>query len=186
LIVTTSSTLDGHSFRDKVQDSTSNDDYDGDDGEHDGVESICHLDERKARWKSLNRTQATHDPPPNMPPPVGTLSSTRYTIIVDAGSSGSRLIIYSYQDPEAERNEIVDSIRAKYGRNSRSDGKYHKGKSQAALDQEIEGEVEKSLRRLVKVEKGATGDDWMKRAEPGQPTILDRALFRVLTESTGA
>lgn len=109
-----------------------------------------------------------------MPPPKGSLSSTRYTIIVDAGSSGSRLIIYSYQDPEAERREIVDSIRSKYryktfgsGAGSGS-GSGSGGEARKVMEREIEREVEKSLRRLVKVEKGAEGDDWMKKAEPGE------------------
>jgi Golgi apyrase len=98
-----------------------------------------------------------------MPPPVGTLSSTRYTIVVDAGSSGSRLIIYSYQDPEAERNEIVNSIRDRY-----KSKEYRKGKGKAQVEDEIRWEMENSLKRLVKVEKGAEGDNWMKKAEPGK------------------
>jgi len=111
-----------------------------------------------------------------MPPPVGTLSSTRYTIIVDAGSSGSRLIIYSYQDPEAERNEIVDSIRERYKRGGR------KGKAKADVEKEIEWEMEKSLRRLVKVEKGASGDDWMKKAEPGESSGIAIVIHRYIAE----
>lgn len=102
-----------------------------------------------------------------MAPRIGTLSSTRYTIIVDAGSSGSRLIIYSYQDPEAERNEIISSVRRKYERFLNKAGGKGKGKDKAGVEDEIRWEVEKNLRRLVKVEKGAEGDNWMKKAEPG-------------------
>jgi hypothetical protein len=110
-----------------------------------------------------------------MPPPAGTLSSTRYTIIVDAGSSGSRLIIYSYQDPEAERDEIVRSIRQKHK---------GKGKSNADVEKEIRWEVEKSLRRLVKVEKGASGDDWMRKAEPGESRLASSRLVAVMSVDT--
>jgi hypothetical protein len=112
-----------------------------------------------------------------MPPPTGTLSSTRYTIIVDAGSSGSRLIIYSYQDPEAEREEIVRSIRQKYKNRSKGERK-----SNAEVEKEIKWEVEKSLRRLVKVEKGASGDDWMKKAEPGEYLISGDGHIRRANE----
>lgn len=100
-----------------------------------------------------------------MAPPTASLSSTRYTIIVDAGSSGSRLIIYSYQDPEAERNEILNSIKDKY--QSKLQGK-PTGKERDKVEHDFKLEMEQSLKRLVKVEKGVKGDGWMQKAEPGE------------------
>ena len=100
-----------------------------------------------------------------MAPPVSHLASTRYALVIDAGSSGSRLQIYSWQDPEAEREGIVSAIKERWRKQGKSMSRKGKGKADAA--DEMEWEVERALRRLVKVEKGAPGDLWIKKAEPG-------------------
>jgi hypothetical protein len=99
-----------------------------------------------------------------MAPPISQLISTRYALVIDAGSSGSRLQIYSWQDPEAERQGIVTTIKDRFKKQGKA-GKKGKGKADAA--DELEWEIESALRRLVKVEKGAPGDLWVKKAEPG-------------------
>lgn len=104
-----------------------------------------------------------------MAPPVSHLASTRYALVIDAGSSGSRLQIYSWQDPEAERQGIVSAIMERWRKQGKSTGR--KGKGKADVENEIEWEIESALRRLVKVEKGAPGDLWIKKAEPGMHCI---------------
>ncbi|KAJ9117282.1 hypothetical protein QFC20_000428 [Naganishia adeliensis] len=104
-----------------------------------------------------------------MAPPISHLASTRYALVIDAGSSGSRLQIYSWQDPEAERQEIISTVNDRWRERQAKTKK--KGKGKAEAKDELEWEIESALRRLVKVEKGAPGDLWIKKAEPGIATI---------------
>lgn len=114
--------------------------------------------------------------------------STHYALVIDAGSSGSRLQIYSWRDPDLERAEIVQEVHdalastssgsgsgSGFGSGSSSGngrkwwwprGLKWKGKGKGkARESELE---EKALRRLARVGKGVEGEDWVKRVEPGE------------------
>ncbi|CDZ97749.1 Nucleoside phosphatase [Phaffia rhodozyma] len=85
-----------------------------------------------------------------MPPPLNAFASRRYALVIDAGSSGSRLQIYSWRDPKAERQLVLSSVAPS-----------NKGKGK-----EREREA---LRRLPRVEKGVQDGmgEWQKKVEPG-------------------
>ncbi|KAK4685907.1 golgi apyrase, partial [Tremellales sp. Uapishka_1] len=102
-----------------------------------------------------------------MPPPAIARLSTHYALVVDAGSSGSRLQVYSWRDPDLERAEIVQEVRGARGTSSAKSKWWWKGKGK---EKEAAGE-KKALRRLVRVGKGVEGEDWVKRVEPGISTV---------------
>lgn len=106
-----------------------------------------------------------------MPPSIAS-SSTHYALVVDAGSSGSRLQIYSWRDPDLERAEILQEVvHAQNGHGGPQRAWWWKSwirNRWKGKGKEKEQSMENTaLRRLVRVGKGAEGDAWVKRVEPG-------------------
>jgi Golgi apyrase len=116
-----------------------------------------------------------------MPPAIPT-ETTHYALVIDAGSSGSRLQVYSWRDPDLERAEIVQEVRDALSPNTASPSASGSSKkwwwptgSRKGKGKAREEEVErKALRRLVRVGKGVEGDDWVKRVEPGTSLLFNR------------
>ncbi|WWD21379.1 hypothetical protein CI109_105864 [Kwoniella shandongensis] len=108
--------------------------------------------------------------------PSITPSSTHYALVIDAGSSGSRLQIYSWRDPDLERAEILKDVKVvqngPVGLNEGRGGRWWwRGKGKGKEKEDVGLMERKALRRLVRVGKGVEGDNWVKRVEPGISTV---------------
>jgi hypothetical protein len=101
-------------------------------------------------------------PPPLRPPPVASTSalapavspgnwaaSRRYAIVVDAGSSGSRMQVYSWRDARVDRAERMRA-----------------------------GNSTRVLPNVEKGTWDGSGDEWQWKVEPGECRLEDRRAGR--------
>nr|XP_019009944.1 uncharacterized protein I206_05506 [Kwoniella pini CBS 10737]OCF48725.1 hypothetical protein I206_05506 [Kwoniella pini CBS 10737] len=116
-----------------------------------------------------------------MAPSIST-STTHHALVIDAGSSGSRLQIYSWRDPDLERAEILQEVsQAIKTPESLGKSRWWWKSNYRGKGKESEHLMEsKALRRLVRVGKGVEGEDWVKRVEPGISTVRPEEIPQYL------